>query len=179
VASDENAKILLLDPDYIPARMARVLESIEGRRFGEAQSELSIVLNRLDLIEYLRKDPSLLRCLHQISHKLLINGKAREAQILARQTLDLANALRQLRSESHYNLAQAYAVLARDDRAYVPQAANELWHVFVANPSNRARYLQDLSFDAVREQIDSALEGKPDPTSEHDRLVSAPLARTH
>ena len=147
VASAENAKILLLDPDFIPARMARAIEAIELRRFDEAQRDVSAVLNHPDLIEYLRKDPTLLRCFHQISLLLSKSGKAQEGQVLARKTLDLANAVHQLRGESHYSLAQAYAALARTDHQFVARAADELWWVFVANPASQGRYLQDIAFD--------------------------------
>ena len=159
--------------------MSRAGEAIERRRFGEAQRDLNAVLDHPYLIEYLRKDPTLLRSFHRASRLLSIGGKAHEGQVLAQKTLDLANALNQLRGESHYALAQAYATLARDDRQFVAQAARELWWVFVANPSNRVNYLQDSAFDPVREQIDAELGRKPDPAGEHERLVTAPLARAH
>ena len=57
VASAENAKILSLDPDHIPARMSRAVEAIERRHFGEAQRDLIAVLNHPDLIGYLRQGP--------------------------------------------------------------------------------------------------------------------------
>ena len=155
LASAENAKILVLDPEYIPARMARARESIEHGRFGEAERDLNAVLDHPYLMEYLRKDPTLLRSFHQISLLLAIGGKAEEGHVLARKTLDLANALNQLKSESHYSLAQAYAALARNDHEFVAQAADELWRVFVANPSNQVNYRQDSAFDGVREQIDA------------------------
>jgi tetratricopeptide (TPR) repeat protein len=179
VASAENAKILVLDPDFIPARLARAIEEFELRRFNEGQRDLSAVLDHPALIEYLRKDPTLLRCFHQISHLLSNSGKAHEGQVLARKALDLANSLHQLRGESHYSLAQAYSVLARTDQQFVGQAAEELWWVFVANPVNQGRYLQDIAFDPVREQIDAGLRSKPSPAAEHARLVNTPLARAH
>jgi eukaryotic-like serine/threonine-protein kinase len=179
VASAEFAKILALDPEQIPARMSRAKEAIEHRRFGEAERDLNAVLNHPHLIEYLRKDPTLFRCFHQISWLLSKSGKASEGQVLARKTLDLANTLHQLRGESHYSLAQAYATLARNDYEFVARAAGELWWVFVANPANQGRYLQDIAFDPVREQIDAALRDKGDPVAEHARLVTTPLARAH
>jgi eukaryotic-like serine/threonine-protein kinase len=180
VASAENAKILVLDPEYIPARVARAREAIERHRFGEAERDLNAVLDHPHLTEYLRKDPTLLRSFHQLSRLLSIGGRVHEGQALAQKTLDLANALQLLRSESHYSLAQSYAMLARNDRQYVALAADELWWVFVANPSNQVNYyVQDKVFDAVREQINAALRLKPDPIGEHERLVEATLARAH
>jgi serine/threonine protein kinase len=179
VAAAEIAKILVLDPDYIPARMARAVDAIKRRRFREAERDLHAVLDHPDLIEYLRKDPTLLRSFHQASRLLSIGGEAQEGQVLARKTLDLANALHLFRGESHYALAQAYATLARSDRQFVARAAGELWWVFVANPANRVNYLQDSAFDAVRGEIDAELGLKPDPAGEHERLVTASLARSH
>ena len=179
LAAAENAKILCLDPDHIPARMLRAVEAIERRKFGEAQRDLFAVLNHPDLIGYIRKDPTLLRFFHQASRQLAIGGKAQEGQILARKTLDLAICLNSLQSESHYNLAQAYATLAQNDPAFVAQAAAELWWVLVANPSNQINYLQDSAFDPVREQIDAVLRRKPDPTAEHQRLLAMSQAQSH
>jgi eukaryotic-like serine/threonine-protein kinase len=180
VASAEYAKVLILDPEHIPARMARAREAVEHLRFGEAERDLNAVLNNPHLIEYLRKDPTLLRCFHQISHLLSNSGKAQEGRVLAEKTLDLAIAAHHPhRSESHYSLAQAYAALARNDQQFAAQAAHELWWVFVANPANRGRYLQDIAFDPVRAQIDAALRRKRDPAAEHARLVTTPLARAH
>jgi hypothetical protein len=159
--------------------MWSALEAIELRQFDEAERYLSAVLNDPGLSEYLREDPTLLRCFHQASRRLSVGGKAHDGLVLARKTLDLAKSLHQLKGESHYNLAQAYATLAQSDHQFAAQAAGELWWVFAANPANQDRYLRDIAFDPVREQIDTVLRGKPDPTVEHARLIAERATRAH
>ena len=112
IALSENAKILILDPDHIPARMTRALDAIDGQQFGQAERDLDVLLNHPNLIGYLRRDPTLLLCFHKASRRLSLGGKVQEGRALARRALDLAIELKQYRGESHYNMARAYAVCA-------------------------------------------------------------------
>ena len=84
-----------------------------------------------------------------------------EGRALARKALDLANALKQYRAESHYNLARAYAICARNDPQLIGQTAGHLWSVFVSNPLYQSYYAQDSTFDPVRDQIAVALRASP------------------
>ncbi len=175
LAYAEIAKILRLDPDYIPARMMHAVEAIENRHYDEAQRDLSAVLNHPNLIEYIREDPTLLHCFHQVSHELSLSGRAQEGRVLARKAMDLANAVKQFRGESHYVLAQAFATLAKRDPEYAAQAAEELGWVLAANGANLTKYLQDPAYDPVRDQIDATLRHSSNATGDHERLFSTPV----
>ena len=150
LAASEYAKVLMLDPDHIPARMSRALEAIKNKRFGERGTTLKRVLNHPRLTEYLRRNPPFFRFLLQASRQFSLAGHAPEGRAVARRVLDFANAARHARGESHYNLACAYAVSARNDSQFVPLAANELWWALVAHPVYRDHYLRDPMFDPVR-----------------------------
>ena len=126
IASGEYAKILILDPDHIPARMTRALEAINGRHFAQAECDFDALLSHPQLLEYLRRDPTLLLCFHQASHRLSLGGKVEEGRALARKALDLANALKQYRAESHYNLARAYAICAKRPPTHRPNCRPSL-----------------------------------------------------
>jgi eukaryotic-like serine/threonine-protein kinase len=173
LASIEYAKVLMLDPDHIPARTIRALDEIKNKRFDEAHHDLELVLSHPHLMEYLRRNPPFWHFLLQASRQLSSAGRAEEGRAVARKVLDFANALHHLRSESHYNLASAYAVSARTDPQFVPLAANELWWAFVAHPVYQDHYLRDPTFDLVRAQVDHEFHAKPDPSEEHQRLLAA------
>ena len=140
LADSELAKILILDPDNIPARMIRALDALKNERFEAALRDLNSILTQPGLIGYLRKDPSFLRSFHQATHRFLRNRKVEEARTIAQRTLDLAVALGHPTSESHYHLARVYAVLARTDPEFIASAAKELWWVFGVNPLNQSHY---------------------------------------
>ncbi len=179
LAANEYAKVLMLDPDHLPARTSRALEAIEDKRFGEAQRDLELVLNHRHLLEYVRRNPSLLHSLLQASRRLSLGRRVQEGQSVARKALACANALHQLRGESHYTLAGAFAVSAQTDPQYVPLAAKELWSALVTNPVYQDHYLLDRAFDPVRAQIDQEVQLKPDPTDEYRRLVAARMAQSN
>ena len=176
LASSEYVKILMLDPDHVPTRTIRALDAIEVKRFGQAQYDLQLVLNHPQLTEYLRRNPTFLRFLLQASRRFSLSGRVQEGQVQARKTLAYANELHQLRSESHYNLARAYAISAHDNPRFVSLAANEIWWVLVAHPDYEHYYFQDSTFDSVRDQIDRELRLKPDPADEYRRRVAARLS---
>jgi hypothetical protein len=178
-ASVENARILILDPGHIPARMARALEAIDGRQFGQAGRDLEMLLNHPNLIGYLRRDPTLLLCFHDASRRLSLGGKVQEGRVLARKALDLANALNRYRPESHYNLARAYALCARGNPQLVATTAKNLWQAFVSNPAYQGYYEQDSTFELVRAQIALALRGTSDPAVEHQKIVTGRLVQAH
>jgi eukaryotic-like serine/threonine-protein kinase len=157
LADAELAKILILDPDNIPARMIRALDAIEKERIEEALRDLDAILTHPGLAGYVRKDPSFLRSLHQATHRFLRNRKFQEARTIADRTLDLAISLGQPRGESHYHLARVYAALARSDHEFIIPAARELWWVFGAHPLYQSNYAQNSEFDPVRGQLDAEL----------------------
>ncbi len=177
IASGENAKILILDPDHIPARMARALEAIDRRQFDQAQRDLDMLLDHPNLMGYLRRDPTLIRCFHDASRLLSLGGKVQEGRVLARKALDLAITLNQYRPESHYNLARAYALCVHSEPQLVAATADNLWRAFVSNPAYQDYYEQDSAFDPVREQIAVVLRGMRDPAVEHQKIVMERLAQ--
>ena len=85
LAACEYAKILTLDPHHVPARISRALEEIEDERFGQALRDLDVVLEHPHLMEYLTRNPSLLRALVQASRRLLLGGRVQEGQSLAQE----------------------------------------------------------------------------------------------
>jgi hypothetical protein len=177
LASSEYAKILLLDHDYLPARTFRALSAIDHESFAQAGYDLQLVLNHPHLIEYLRRNPTFLRSMLQASRRFSLSGRVAEGQALARKVVDCANELHQLRSEAHYNLARSYAISARENPDVVARAASELWWVLVANPDYQHYYIQDSTFDSVRDQIDRELRDKPDPVDEYRRAVANRLVQ--
>jgi hypothetical protein len=179
LATDEYAKVLVLDPDHIPARMSRALEAIRNGRIGPAEHDLELVLNHPRLTDYLRRNPAFFRYLLQASRQLSLGGHAGEGRVVARRVLDFANAVHQAQGDSHYNLAVAFAVSARSDLQLVPLAAKELWWARVAHPAYQDQYLRDSTFDPVRAQIDQEVRRKPDPTGTRQRLISARITQSN
>jgi serine/threonine protein kinase/thioredoxin-like negative regulator of GroEL len=177
LAELEFGKILILDPEELSVRLARALLSIEMRRFAQAQQDLDVVFANPGLDEQLRAHPALIRRLHQASRQYGEFGKLEESRALARRVLDLALRLRIPTGESHFALAHANCLLARTDRRFVPEAANQLYLAMVANPVFRDHYRRDSAFDAVRAQIDRSLGGKDDPAELHRRRPLLPLAQ--
>jgi eukaryotic-like serine/threonine-protein kinase len=179
IASREYAKILLLDPDHILARTFRALNAIEDERFLEAQHDLQLVMNHPHFSEYLRRNPSFLRSLVQASRRFSLSGRVQEGQAQARKALSYANKLHQFRGECHYNLARAYAISARDNPHFVSLAADELWWALVAHSDYQQYYIQDSTFDSVRDQIDREFRLKPDPADENRRRGAARLIQAN
>ncbi len=171
LASREYAKILMLDPDDIPTRTIRALEEIENKSLGPAHHDLEVVLNHPHLIEYLRKNPAFWSYLLQASRQFSLVATAEAGRAVARRLLDFANVLHHARGDSHYNLACAYGISARQNPEFVPMAASHLWQAVVAHPLYQNHYLRDPVFDPVRAQIDQELRTKPDPSEEHRRLL--------
>ena len=54
LAETEVEKILVIQPDHIPARMMRVEQAIEARRFDVARAGLDAVLGDPGLEDYIR-----------------------------------------------------------------------------------------------------------------------------
>ena len=54
LARAELEKILVLQPRYIPTRMMRAVQAIEGGRFDEARAEINVVLDHPGLEDYVR-----------------------------------------------------------------------------------------------------------------------------
>ena len=106
LAASEYAKVLLLDPDDIPARTGRALVAIQDKRFGPAERDLRVVLDQPRFLEYIRRNPLFLRFLLRASRQLSSAGQVREGQILSRRLVDISNAVHELRGESHFNLAR-------------------------------------------------------------------------
>ncbi|MEO6807673.1 MAG: hypothetical protein ABI353_00985 [Isosphaeraceae bacterium] len=66
-------------------------------------------------IEELLQDPSVIRAFHVVASDFLDQGKIAEALEVAKQGLDHADRLHDLRAESHYALGRVYAVASRID----------------------------------------------------------------
>ncbi len=179
LAASEYAKILLLDPHHVPARTSRALEAIEDERFGQALRDLDVVLEHPHLMEYLARNPSLLRALVQASRRLSLGGRVQEGQSLARRALEFANTLHQFRGATHFNLASAYAISARSDPQFVRLAAKELCRSLVAHPLYRDYYLVDPTFDAVRAQIDEEVQRSPDPSDQYRQMIAARIVQSN
>jgi eukaryotic-like serine/threonine-protein kinase len=184
LAEDEFGKILLLEPDHIGVRMTCAVHAIDAGRLDEALPNLKAILYHPGLADYLRAEPSifarvrdpnhrtLLELFHDASRRFCYSGKLDDGRAIARRAVDLAIELDQPRGMSHYNLARAYADSAALNRAYVEEAADQLFCAFVANPLYKEKYAHDDTFDAVRASIDAALARMPDPSEEYRRRLA-------
>jgi len=99
-----------------------------------------------------------------------------EARVVARQTLDIAIALKLHRGQCHFVLARVLAVLARNDPQQLKPAAQQLYRAIRANKYIYTRgYKRDPLFDPVRSQLDLELE---EEAIHHEQLLLKPgLAR--
>ena len=59
IASGEYAKILILDPDHIPARMTRALEAINGRHFAQAECDFDVAIESSAIARISAQGPAL------------------------------------------------------------------------------------------------------------------------
>jgi hypothetical protein len=163
LAQVEFSKVLVLDPNNLPARFARIAQASEARRFDLAGRDLDAVLNHPELFNYLRKQPRRILRLHRTSRLFLENGRVEEARKVARAARDFAITLKEYCGESHYYLARVYAVDARSNPASIIDAAKQLYNAFTAHTDFQRWYEDDRWFDPVRIQTDAELRRMPDP----------------
>jgi eukaryotic-like serine/threonine-protein kinase len=185
LAEAELRKILLLKPDDIAARITRATQALEAGRLDAAFPDIKAIIDHPGLADYLRKEAVLLARVHKpdarsligvlgvTSRKFCYSGRVAEGQKIARFALDLAIALRQPTGESHLNLARAFVFADQIGSTNVPEAADQLFHAFVAHPLYKNRYAQDARFNTVRAQLDAILDSMPDPGVEYQRGVDA------
>ena len=184
LAETELSKMLSLDPDHIAGRMMRAVHLISVDRLDDAFADLEVVLYHPRLMENLRQEPivfastqgpreSLIIQLHRVSMHYCLKAQLDKGRTIARRVLDVAILLERHCAASHYNLAKVHALSARVDPNEIARAANQLYLAFVAHPLYRDDYDQDSTFDAVRAQINSRLERRPDPREVHQRRVAS------
>ncbi len=179
LAAFEMDKILILEPDQIAVRMSRALLSIETGQFEEAQRDFDSMLTNPSLIEHIQKDPAFIRRFHRGSRRYCDYGKCQEGRAIARRALDLAIAIGLPRGDSHHNLALTYAISARSEPQFIPQAAEQVHALLVANPLNQRIYAGDPAFDPVRNQIDAEMRKIPNTTEAYRHPLSTPLAQAN
>ena len=90
LARAELEKILVLQPRYIPTRMMRAVQAIEGGRFDEARAEINVVLDHPGLEDYVRGRTDSLTPFFNITGLYLIAGRADEVRTVAERARDLA-----------------------------------------------------------------------------------------
>jgi serine/threonine protein kinase/Flp pilus assembly protein TadD len=174
LASAELAKILILDPDQIAVRITRAVQALEARQFDEAYREFDLALNHPGLSDYVsQKEPALVRLIHRVSRRFCHHGKVDEGLAIARRALELSNALKLFRGESHFNMARACAISAGKEHRLVAEAANQLSQALHFNKDYIILYNREQDFDAVRVQIDIDLGRMLEP----DPRQTAPTAR--
>jgi tetratricopeptide (TPR) repeat protein len=181
VAGAEADKILMIQPDHIPARLLRVEEAIAARRFDVARSELDAVLGHPGLEDHARVHNTSFERLFAITELYLKAGKADDARTVAECAKDLAIQIRRHVGWSHFNLARAYAVLGASDPHLIDEAAQQLFRALVAHPDFQQWYRGKRDsrwFDPVRARIDAALGRMEDPAVVRRRLMARATANT-
>jgi serine/threonine protein kinase len=177
LAAAEADKILMIQPDHIPARLFRAEEAITARRFDVARSELDAVFGRPELEEYVGSPTGSLDQFFDITRLYLEAGRADDARTVAEHARDLALRIRRDVGWSHFNLARAYAVLGRSDPHFIDEAAKQLFRAFIAHPDFQQWYrAQGPWFDPVRARIDAALGRMEDPEVVRRRRMARPAA---
>ena len=173
LAGAEAEKILVIQPDHIPARLLRVEQAIAARRFDAARSDLDAVLGLPELEDYVRDDNGSLNLLMDITLFYLMAGRADDARTVAERTRDLAIQFRRDVGWSHFNLAMVYAALGESDPHLIDEAAKQLFRAFIAHPDFQQLYRRETRwFDPVRARIDAALGRMEDPAVVRRRLMA-------
>ncbi len=164
-------------------RVARALLEIDVERSDLALQRLGALFADPKLPDRVDESPALLNHFHEVTHALLRHDQVKQACEFARKTLDLVIKLRRHSAESHFNLARAYAVAGRTDRAMIVEAADQLYHATASNREFDDKYRRSPAFDAVRDQIAPVLAQMPeihrlpDPDGESRRRFLASSSR--
>jgi tetratricopeptide (TPR) repeat protein len=170
LARVEIEKILVIQPDHIPARLLRAEQAIADRRFDAARAELDAVLGHPGLEDHLLGNGDALDPFLEVTELYLKAGRLGEARMIAERARDLAIQFRPGAGGPYYNLAQVYAVLGASDPPLIEEAAQQLFQAFLAHPDFLKRYRkQSPWFDPVRTRIDAALARMEDPMEVHRR----------
>ena len=174
LAGAEAEKILVLQPDYLPARMMRAEQAIAGRQLDAARSELDAVLAHPGLEESARGDASLLETFFCVTIRYLKVGRPDDALRIAERARDLAASIARGVGASHFNLARVHAVLGASSPSHIEAAAGQLHRAFVEHPKWRKWYQEEGRwFDPVRTRIDAVLGRMEDPAAVRRRTAEA------
>jgi len=166
LATAEFTKVLLIDPDNLPARMHRALLAMESGRFDDAGRDLDRVLTNPGLNAHLAEHPDFMIGFYSASSEYLDQGKLDEGRALARHALDLAITAKLPRGRCHYILARAYAMSSSSKPQLIDEAAKELQNAFIATGDYyRPLYESDTAFDSVRMKIDLYIALKSQSTT--------------
>jgi tetratricopeptide (TPR) repeat protein len=163
IAAGELDKVLKAEPDYLPARLVRMIQSLEEGRLQEARQDLELILIAPQLSALLREDPECARFLAFTTYRLARRGLTESAVRLGRKLVVLCMELHIPRGQAYYYLAKARSVAARADAEQIEQAAENLQYAITAHRRFRDWYRNDHVFDPVRTQIDAALDRLSDP----------------
>ena len=162
IAAAELEKILVLDPQHITARMARMMQSLEQKHFQAARNDLNLILNHSNLIAELRRKPQVFPFLHLAAQRFARYGLITEALRIADLAVTCSNELKQSQGRSHYFMAEVLSVAARTDSTQVARAADQLQWAIQAHDRFKEWYEVDRVFDPVRTRINAALAQLPE-----------------
>ena len=180
LAFSEYSKVLAIQPNHIPARIARAEQAILDGQFDEARIDLAVVFDAPGLEDYVRRYPRALIPLLDITRMLLNVRRLDEARWVAERTHALAVRCRRDVGRSHYHYSQVYAALGASDPEAIPSAAKHLFRAFVANLEFvRWYHHPNPWFDPVRTRIDAALGRMEDPATVRRRLIAAAGKPSH
>jgi tetratricopeptide (TPR) repeat protein len=157
IAATELDKVLALDRGHLTARMTRMMQSLEERRFGEARDDLERVLQHPGLPDHLRTGPEKFDFLHLAAQRFARFGLIAEALDIADTAIEESIQLGLPRGRSHYCKATILGIAARTDPGQIDPAVEQLRLAFSANPRFQEWYRGDRIFDRVRTPIDAAL----------------------
>jgi serine/threonine protein kinase/tetratricopeptide (TPR) repeat protein len=141
------------DPENLRARYTRGLVALILGRDG-AEADLAFVIHHPRFAEFLREEPGALRAYRYLAEVYMNRGQLAEGIRTAERGLARAEATGILEGESHYALAQAYAVAAQARPELIPSVADQLEAAFRAQPSLREdEFAQDPVFEPLRDKL--------------------------
>jgi serine/threonine protein kinase len=158
LAIRELDKVLAVEPGHLPARLIRMVQSLEDGRLSEARQDLELGMLAPELSDLLRKDPASIRYLTLSTYHLARRGLSDSALDFGRRLVAICAELKVPRGQAYYYLARARGMAARTDPEQISEAAENLHYARIAHPRFVEWYHGDHEFDPVRTKINAALD---------------------
>jgi serine/threonine protein kinase/tetratricopeptide (TPR) repeat protein len=178
LAAAECDKVLALDPGHLPARFTRMTQALEQGRYEQARADLEAALNHPGLMEYLRSDrKNMLPFLHKAARRFARHGRVDEALLLADKVIEGSEQVSYLPGRGHYTKAVVLAIASHSAPQRIESMAEHLSEAFKSHSKFRAWYQGDRTFDALRIQLDAALDRlSNEPERARPNAAARPLA---
>ncbi|CAN5836900.1 hypothetical protein BH23PLA1_BH23PLA1_33580 [soil metagenome] len=150
-ALEEYSKILEQCPSYLPARFNRAILLQREHRLEEAILDYTQIIDdaRLDDLMWRTRNQAIV-AFHVVAADRFRRGRLDDALHLASRGLDQAERAGDMRGESHYSLARAYAMSARHDPTLLRKSEHHLRAAKAINPRFIVERLKnDPAFDGL------------------------------